>query len=401
VNGDLLIRGARVLDVGTGEAELRDLAISGGLVTSADALSEPEEVDASGLTACFGLWDVHCHPGSLMYDRTARGYFEGAAEWTVRAVANLQQAASMGITGVRALGEADGVDVALRRAFAEGELPGPRLSCARQPLRTTGGHGTAYPRRHLGVRADLVCDGPTEFRRAVRTVVEGGADWVKVLLTGGLYSPHETVDGAQIADDELKALMAAAKDRGVPVSAHCGGSALAIRFSELGGRSVEHGYALDEAAAAAMAANGTWLVPTIGVTHDVELMERDQWPAHAKERAIATAKGHGEAVLACLEAGVKLAVGADLNPSGPRLHAELRLLERLGIDRLTLLRAASCGARELCGLGAATVPQPGSAADLIMLDTNPLDGLETLATPRGVLSFGRFLVRPDGCDPRR
>jgi imidazolonepropionase-like amidohydrolase len=398
---DLLIRGARVLDVGTGEAEAGDLAVAGGRVVTAAELREPEEVDASGLVACFGLWDVHCHPGSLMYDRTARGYFEGAAEWTVRAIANLQQAASMGITGIRALGEADGIDVALSRAFREGELPGPRVSCARQPLRTTGGHGTAYPRRHVGVRADLVCDGPTEFRRAVREVVEGGADWVKILLTGGLYSPHETVDGAQIADDELQAVLAAANDRGVPVSAHCGGSALAIRFSELGGRSVEHGYALDEAAAAAMAANGTWLVPTIGVTHDVELMERDQWPAHAKERAIATAKGHGEAVLACHAVGVKLALGADLNPCGPRLHAEMRLLERLGLDRLTVLRAATAGGRELCGLGSETVPQPGSAADLILLETDPLDDLETLAAPRGVLAFGRFLVRPDGRDPRR
>ncbi len=68
---------------------------------------------------------------------------------------------------------------------------------------------------------------------------------------------------------------------------------------------------------------------------------------------------------------------------------------------MTVLRAATAGGRELCGLGAETVPQPGSAADLILLDTDPLDGLETLAAPRGVLAFGRFLVRPDGRDPRR
>ena len=182
-----------------------------------------------------------------------------------------------------------------------------------------------------------------------------------MLLTGGLYSPHETVDGAQIADDELHGRARPRRTiAACPVARRTAAAPpWAIRFAELGGRSVEHGYALDEAAATAMAAAGTWLVPTIGVTHDVELMERDQWPAHARERAIATAKGHGEAVLACYAAGVPLAVGADLNPSGPRLHAELRLLEAArprpaGPCCAPPPRAAASAD----GLGAATVPRP-------------------------------------------
>lgn len=119
---------------------------------------------------------------------------------------------------------------------------------------------------------------------------------------------------------------------------------MARRFAELGGRSVEHGYALDEAAAAALAAAGTWLVPTIAVTHDEPMMVETGWPPHAHHRAVASAPAHAEALLACLAAGVRIATGADLNPIGPRLHGELAMLEKAGVPRQQVLYAATVGA---------------------------------------------------------
>ena len=387
-----LIRNGSVLDVATGESRRQDIGIADGYVVEPGRLNDPKAIDADGLTITFGLWDCHAHPGSLMYDLTGRSYFEPAAEWAVRAAANLLEAASMGITGVRTVSEPSGVDLAWRDAFRRGAILGPRLKCAAQAIRTTGGHGSAYPRTHVRVEAELVCDGPVEMTRAVRGLVERGADWVKVMLTGGLYSRHERVDGGQLTEQELAALVATATDKGVPVAAHCGSARWARLFAELGGRSVEHGYALDEAAAGAMAAAGTWLVPTIGVTHDVELMEADAWPAHARERAAAVAPGHADAVRECLEAGVRLALGADLNPIGPRLHAEMRLLERIGIGRLDVLRAATAGGRALNGLGDHTAPVPGAAADLLLLDGDPLQGLEVLSRPAHVLAYGRVIA---------
>lgn len=177
-----------------------------------------------------------------MYDLPAAGYFERASQHSVRAGANLVQAATMGITGVRTAAEADGIDMAWRDAFAAGRWPGPRLMCSGPAIRTTGGHGTAYPREYVNSSPFLIADGPTEMRVAVRTLAEQGADWVKILLTGGLYSVHETVDSGQLSDDELEMVMATATQRGLPVLAHCGSARLAERFVELGGRSVEHGY---------------------------------------------------------------------------------------------------------------------------------------------------------------
>lgn len=391
---DVILRGGEVFDVATGERIRRDIAVSGGRVCLPGDVPEAEVVDVTGTTVMFGLWDTHAHPGSLMYDTRAEMYFTNAAEWAIRAGGNLVEAAHMGITGVRAVAEADRVDVAWARALHDGMILGPRLFASGAAIRTTGGHGTAWPRVSAHVEWEVVADGPTGMRRVTRSLIEQGVDWIKILLTGGLYSPHETVEDPQLEDDELDAILAVAARKNIPVCAHCGNARLAERFAQGGGTSIEHGYALDERAARTMAQTGTWLVPTISVTHDEELMIRDGWPDHARNRALATAKGHADAMLACLEAGVKIAAGSDLNPIGPKLHRELELMEKAGATRLQVLHAATTGGRELCGLGVETTPQPGSHADLIAVEGDPMSNLEILKDPRMVMTFGRFVVTP-------
>ena len=384
------LRGARWLDVATGETAQRDIVLRGGRIVTDPG--DATVVDVSGLTALFGLWDCHTHPGGMMYDPDATGYFEAAPDRTIRAGENLQQAARMGVTGTRAVDEANEIDLAWGRAFAAGSPVGPRVLGAGRGIRTTAGHGTAFPRVFTQLGSELVVDGPAEAARAVRTLVERGAHWMKLMLTGGLYSPHETVDGIQFTDDELRSLMEVARLRQLPVAAHCGGSDGAVRFAELGGRSVEHGYTLDERAAAAMAANGTWLVPTVSVTHDRAFIEAEGWPEHAASRAVETAPLHAAALHACRDAGVRIAVGADLNPIGPRLHRELEMMERAGMERLAVLEAATVGGRALNGFGDDTLPEAGGIGDLILVEGDPLDDLAVLRTPRMVFAHGRRLV---------
>ena len=391
----LLIRGASVLDVATGDLEPIDIGVQDGVVVPiADLPGGAATIEADGLILLFGLWDCHAHPGGLMYDPTGQGYFEGAADWTVRAGHNLIEAARMGVTGVRAVAEANRIDIAWSKAFAAGFYPGPRLFAAGAGLRTTGGHGTAFPRRPVEVEWEWAVDGADAMLRATRALIEQGVDWIKVMLTGGLYSEHESVDDQQFTDAELAAVLEAATNRGIPVAAHCGSARVAERFARAGGRSIEHGYALDEAAAAVMAEHGTWLVPTIGVTHDTDMMDADGWPPHARNRALAAAERHAASLAACVAAGVRIATGADLNPIGPRLHDELRMMEKAGMSRLSVLRAATAGGRELNALGSATRPEPGTAADLILVNGNPLDDLNVLREPAGVFVFGRTVVDP-------
>ena len=145
------------------------------------------------------------------------------------------------------------------------------------------------------MEAELIVDGPSAMARAVRRQVERGAQWIKIMLTGGLYSPHEAASDGQFTEAELAVLMEVANQRRIPVAAHCGGTEPAVAFSGLGGRSIEHGYELDERAAEVMARNGTWLVPTLGVTHDQEYIAAEGWPEHAAARSRELMPAHAAA----------------------------------------------------------------------------------------------------------
>lgn len=386
---DLLIQGGEVLDVATGERIRRDVGVRDGRIVDAAELVDAVTVDARSATVLFGLWDCHAHPGSLMHDPTGGSYFETTPARAMRAVANLGDALRAGVTGVRVLGETDDIDIAMAQATESGELIGPRIVPSGLTLHTTGGHGQVYPRDFMRVRYFDKVDGPDSIRRSVREHVEHGAKWIKVCLTGGLFSQHESVDDTQLDDEELETLLATAQSRNIPVTAHCGSPRIAERFARLGGRSVEHGYFLDDAAAQAMAEHGVWLIPTISVSHDVEMMRADGWPEHAIERAQEVAERHREALHACLRAGVRIAIGADLNPIATRLHREMELLEAAGMSRLEVLRAATAGGRELNGYGSSTAPTGGDIADLIVVDGDPLDDTAVLSSPRHVIAHGR------------
>ena len=384
----LRLRGGDWLDTATRDTSRRDLLVSGGWIVADDG-RDAREVDLGGTTLLFGLWDCHAHPGEALYAEGGGEFTETVPDRTIRAGENLRSAVAAGITGVRCVDDAADVDLAYADAVAAGRFDGPRVRGTGRAIRTTGGHGTFHPRRYLHAPGMHVVNGPDAAARAVRERVERGAHWIKVMLTGGLASEHETVDGQQFTNEELAVVVGTATQRRVPVTAHCGGASAAITFARLGGRCIEHGYALDEEAVDVMARYGTWLVPTIGVTHDPAfLAETDGWPGFSLERADASRERHGEALRMALDAGVRIAVGADLNPIGERLHAELRLLEQAGMPRLDVLHAATVGARELNGFGAESLPEPGAVADIIAVDGNPWEDPSVLARPVAVVVAG-------------
>ena len=386
-----ILKNGSILDTKTGATHKGDLAIKNGMIVEPSLLQDGQVIDLEGRVVSFGLWDCHAHPGSLMYDPKNEGYFQSVAEWTVRAGKNLLDSVDMGVTGVRTTSESIGIDIAWGKSFESGLFHGPRIKSSGPGLRVTGGHGTTYPKEHKEVHVEWIADGADGMRVAARRLIESGVDLIKLMITGGLYSEHETVEDNQFTEEELRAVMAVANNKAIPVAAHCGGARAAELFANLGCRSIKHGYVRDEKADAAMAKNGTWLVPTIGVTADSSLMEADGWPEHAKSRAKQAAARHAESLRICLAAGVRIATGADLNPIGPRLHAEMRLLEEAGMSRLEVLHAATAGGRELNGMGDASAPTFGTLADLLILDKNPLEDIASLQSPAGVFIFGKIV----------
>jgi imidazolonepropionase-like amidohydrolase len=121
-------------------------------------------------------------------------YLEQSDEMALlTAVRNMRLEQSAGITTVRDCGDQNGVLFALRRAVQQGILDGPRFILCGPPLTMSGGHA-----HFLGG----VADGPVEIARAVRRRVADGADFIKLIGTGG-GTPGSQPDQASYTREEL------------------------------------------------------------------------------------------------------------------------------------------------------------------------------------------------------
>ena len=282
------------------------------------------------------------------------------------------------------------------------------------PISATGGHGDGFLAgaglelptdgmvpEYLG-RPPHLADGVDDMRRVVRTILRSGADWIKLMATGGVMSAGaDTSTGedlpAEFTEEEILAAVAEAGRRGKPTMAHAlGGSAIGTAV-RAGVRSIEHGLWLTEADAAGMAAAGTFLVPTLGIyAHLAE--QAGALPAAVASRAAAAGEVLGQAVRIAKAAGVPIALGTDFarRDMHGRNLSEITHLARAGLTGAEALLAATAHGAELCGLGDITGRlRVGYRFDAIVLDTDPSD-TEIFTDPDSVTGVfaGGHAVRP-------
>ena len=230
------------------EEPCRDPAPTDGAATT---------IDFAGAHLLPGLWDAHAHLGFMLpqTDLSRTPAHERPSDRTVRAGHAAMQALDHGVAALRIVGEADYVDVAWKRAFAEGMYVGPHMFVCGYALSATGGHGW-----QTGVSVQV--DGVAEVRKAAREQMRQGADQVKLLVTGGVSSATETMHEPQMTFDEIAAAVEVARFKGRKVCAHIGGSLGAKMSIEAGVDCLEHGYDLDDEVIDLMVERGTYLVPT-------------------------------------------------------------------------------------------------------------------------------------------
>jgi imidazolonepropionase-like amidohydrolase len=225
----LTVAAARLLDVESGKLlDHRVVRIEGGSIVAVDTRKPGEKVDydLGDVTLLPGLIDAHTHlvggeeetPYDSLRETTARAAIEG--------VANARKTLAAGFTTVRDLGSRDFADVALRDAIAAGRVPGPRMLVVVRSLSSTGGHGD---RNDLpdDVRVDRysgIADGPDAIRQKVRENVKHGANWIKILATGGVMSAGTDPRNADYTEEELRAAVEAAREKGRDVAAHAHGT---------------------------------------------------------------------------------------------------------------------------------------------------------------------------------
>jgi imidazolonepropionase-like amidohydrolase len=394
----MLLYNARVID-GTGRPprERSVVRIDGDQiaeVAAADGPAPAGAIDLGGRTLLPGLIDAHAHVSSdvsrspgfgprpplagELPRRRELGYFVLA-----KAAGALLDA---GVTTVRDVGSYDDEAIVLRDAIRLGLLAGPTiLSCGRIISATSPGGAilkTMYRE----------ADGPDEMRKAVREQLRRGADFIKLMATGARSVLAEDPEPAQMTAQELGAIVDEANRLGVRIAAHVEGLEGARLAVSAGVNTIEHGLSLhrEPRLLEIMAEQGIVLVPTLSTFHDLADRFTDSFAPALVEQAKRQREEAYSTLQAALAAGVTLAMGHDSGPPGDNAIELVRMVDG-GLSALQGIVAATHGSASALGLSDVGSVVAGAAADLLVIDGDPLIDVHVLNEPASI-----WLVVKDG-----
>ena len=389
--GEPIERGTVVMEHGS--------IVYAGPTAGAPAAS-PDDSSTEAPVVMPGLWDCHTHFVGMSLsslDALATVDLVGAA---ARAVEDAGKVLDGGITSVRDVG---GIGLRLAPVVAEGRMRGPHIYGAGRILSTTGGHGDVHSlpldfahELTCNTGFSILCDGVPEVLKAVRTNLRANAKLIKICASGGVMSEIDHPMHQQFSDEELAAIVGEAARAERIVAAHCHGKAGIMAALRAKVHSVEHGSFLDEEAADLMVEQGTWLVPTRYVNE--ALLGQDDLPRYVHEKGQMVSGVHEQAMKIAVAKGVKIATGCDIFVSGQMYGTgslEVLHLINAGMTDLEAIEAATANGPETLGPQAPHTGQlrAGFDADVITLDTNPLDDRSVWGDPDRVTGVWQLGAR--------
>jgi imidazolonepropionase-like amidohydrolase len=402
-SSDLVLWNARVIDGrNQGPQDRMCVTIRDRKIEDVRAVHEPKvpdgALDLNGRFLMPGLIDAHIHLtadpvmwGEMAGPTPRKGEDPRARELIYFALATGARAfLRFGITTIRDVGCHDDNAIILREAIRLGLIDGPRiLSCGRIISATAPGA------RHFHTMYEEA-DGPWEMRRSVRNQLRRGADYIKVMAGGARSVLREDPERAQLTKEEMDALVDEAHRLGLRVAAHAEGLEPVRVAVEAGVDTVEHGLSLHRAPELLeqMARSGTVLVPTLSTFHDVGTRFAQRWTPDLVEQAKRQEEEAHLTLIAARAAGVTLAMGYDSGPPGSDAHELLRLVEG-GLTPHEGIIAATIGSARALGLDDVGTVEAGMAADLVVLNGDPLADVSRLTRAEEfwmVVRAGRVVV---------
>ena len=375
----------------------------GRIETIRDGLIAPETgaklIDLSKQFVLPGLIDMHVH--IFNDDDKMRARLEqnnrDIEDNLLIGVDNARRTLEAGFTTIRDLGSDVRSVTALRDAINSGLVQGPTIVPAGRGISITGGHGDGANNANrdmsaaLRARADNLCNGAEECRRAVREQISQGAEVIKFAATGGVNSNIAGGLNQQMFADEMKAIVETAHMFGRKVAAHAHGQNGIKAALEAGVDSIEHGTYTDAETNALFKKTGAWLVPTFVAPHAALAQARAGARTKATlAKAEEAAAAHGKNISAAVKSGVRIAFGTDSGVSDHGKNAlEFAHMVNAGMTPSAAIRAATLDAATLLGredrLGSL---EPGKDADIIAVALSPLNDVTELERVRFVMRRG-------------
>ena len=338
-------------------------------------------IDLKTRTVTPGWIDMHVHLESeTKKGNVADKFIQNPPDIAFESIGYAKVTLMAGFTTVRDLG-GSGVNISLRNAINKGLVTGPRIFTAGKSIATTGGHAdptNSYRKDLMGDPGpkEGVINGPEEAYHAVRQRYKDGSDLIKITATGGVLSQAKDGANAQFTEEEVKAIVTAAKDYGFKVAAHAHGAEGIKRAIRGGVSSIEHGSYMDDEAIKLMKQYGTWYVPTIIAGKSVA--DSAKIPGYYTEvvtpKALAIGPLIQKTFAKAYKEGVKIAFGTD---AGVYKHGmnwmEFGYMIEAGMKPMDAIKSATINAADLLGqkemLGSIEV---NKLADIVAVDGDPL-----------------------------
>ncbi len=387
VPGEVLVQGNRIHAVaGRGESLPRDGA---------------EVIDAGGTTLMPGMVNTHCHltynNGTSVAELTALP----VEEHVLLTMHNAKLALDMGFTA--AIGAASAkprLDIVIRNEINKGKIPGPRLLAGSPELTVTGGlaDDNQLDAKHPSI--SIICDGPDEFRRVVRTMIREGVDLIKFNNSGDSFCyPRMAAYDNPMTDDEVAAICNTANNIGKRLAAHAHADSSVRQCMKYDVEFIFHAsFATDEtieqlervkhkhyvSPAIAARYNTTYEAADWGITTDVAEMIGNKRELEAGIKVMT--KMH--------KAGIKVLPFGDYGfawlPQGTEARDLEHFVNLFEFSPWEALRAATAyGGEAWAGKSGEKMGRiaPGYLADILLVDGNPLLDLSLLQDRNALLAI--------------
>ena len=363
---------------------------------------EVTELDFPGGHLLPGLIDGHTHlmfgAGNATYEEVIER--DSDEVMLRRAARNAHVHLGAGVTTLRDCGARNQVTFDLRRNVRRGLARAPRLLLSGRPVTVTGGHFWW---------CNQEADGVDGVRKAVRQLVRDGADFIKIMASGGGTAGTDP-RRPSYSVEELRAIVEEAHDLGKPTTAHCIATRSIVNALDAGVDSIEHatfidpdgGYRFHPRIAERIARQGVRISPTVqtGYRKREKLLARRE-EGHAltpqEEQRLEDLNVKCEKQVEFLgrlwsEWEIPIVAGTDSIQTFGDYCLGLELQVQAGMSPADVIRSATSVAAGAVGLDhlVGTI-QPGREADLIVVDQDPLADIRALRSVRMVMQAGTIV----------
>jgi imidazolonepropionase-like amidohydrolase len=347
-----------------------------------------------------GLVDVHAHMHcSATPDAYRLVTTESHETLLLRAATNVRTALLSGVTTLRDLGSRNEIAFPVREAIRAGVIPGPRLVLTGTPITTTAGHCWMF-----GTEADTLDQVVTAVRRQKKL----GADCIKMMATGGMFTPTANPRTVQYPVETLRAAVREAERLDMQIVAHTLSAEGVRNCVEAGIHHLVHarwlsadgrkGLEYDPVLAERMAANGQLADVTFGLHLLVqEAVEAGAPPARPHWSVAATPVSTEEHIAVARDMrarGVRFITGLDMGMTHARFDASAAsaraFVRWFGYTPWQALAASTVESAHALRLGGELgAIRPGLAADLMSVAGDPAEDIARLGVAVDVVLGGR------------